>query len=496
MVSGAATLPKSFFEAQLKKHLRRAIFLDLKQGIDVKVNLLLKNIEYICKNLLMKRSTNTIARICLTACLLMLLSARVAGQSASADGGESLIDSLDVAALEKATAIMKLSLLPHITAAQAELDSTTGCRLQISSYLKEGADAKKFFSILEAVERMFRQQAESNAINVSIEWEATGTGYDIRTYVSANAGGVFSREALQAFTDSLNDRHSETLTAIVEPKKTHEKIMRALAALQKGAGSYAAEDAGSKDAVRDTSKNSADNKRLQDKIIPELMRDIKSKIRIAGYTEAEKAYLEGAVEHVEYLSRNVILASKPMISITGWYDGRANVYMGNETDDDIKVTIFHEFLHHVNYLRKVYEYRYENEDKRKLYVKPDPCFYFDNQSLQKIYEEFDVTLNNRRSEEGWKNNYSDLTAEQQKEVLAYKKKRTDKCSFGRYRPSNYYRDELTVYTICLKLDRVLYEMSDEKKAICKENINGYEELIRYSAEYESRNNLNANGYEK
>lgn len=310
----------------------------------------MENIEYICKNLLMKRSTNTIARICLTACLLMLLSARVAGQSASADGGESLIDSLDVAALKDATAIMKLSMLPHITAAQAELDSATGCRLQISSYLKGGADAKKFFSILEAVERMFRQQAESNAINVSIEWEATGTGYDIRTYVSANAGGVFSREALQAFTDSLNDRHSETLTSIVEPKKTHEKIMRALAALQKGAGNYAAENAGSKDAVRDTSKTSKEINAIRDKLVSELMRDIKSKIRIAGYTEAEKVYLEGAVEHVEYLSRNVIFASKPMVSITGWYDGRANVYMGNETDDDVKVTIFHEFLHHVNYL--------------------------------------------------------------------------------------------------------------------------------------------------
>lgn len=81
-------------------------------------------------------------------------------------------------------------------------------------------------------------------------------------------------------------------------------------------------------------------------------------------------------------------------------------------------------------------------------------------------------------------------------MLAYKEKRTDKCSYGKYRPSNYYRDELNVYAVCLKLDKVLYVMSEEKKVLYKSNMSSYEERKQYSAEYESRNNLNAKGYEK
>lgn len=204
--------------------------------------------------------------------------------------------------------------------------------------------------------------------------------------------------------------YRETITKI-EDAKVDKTIIAALEALQKEVGSYAAENAGSKDGIQDTTGVSEKDKALRDKLVAELIQDIKSKIRMADYTGTDKAYLEGAIKHVEYLSKNVIPASSPKFTATGWYDGNVNVYIGSETEDDVKVTILHEYLHHVNYLLKIHEYRYEDEAVRKIYIKPDDCFFFDNQSLQEIYDDFSLTFSNRMFSEGWKDKYSDLTAE-------------------------------------------------------------------------------------
>jgi hypothetical protein len=354
-------------------------------------------------------------------------------------------------------------------------------------------DPLRLFTLIE---NLLRRESKSNTISVSVAWEATGKGYDIRTYVSANAGNIFSQDALQAFTYSLNDRHSETLSAIVEPKKTHDKIIAALGMLQKDVGRYAAESAGSKDATQDTTGIPEKGEALKEKLVVELIRDIKSKINIANYTGTDKMYLEGAVKYAEYLSKNVKVASAQKSGNTGWYDGQVNVYIGNATEGDVKTTIFHEYLHHINYLLKIHEYKYENETERKIYEKIDNCFFYKDIPMQEIYEYFMVTLNNRMVIEGWKNKYSDLSPAQQKEVLEYKKKRTYTCSHGKYRPSNYYRDELNVYAICFKLDKVLYVMSEGKKTTYREKINGYEERKQDCEAYESRNNINAKGYEK
>jgi predicted chitinase len=171
-------------------------------------------------------------------CVLMLLSVRATGQAEGTGSGENMLDSLDATAMDNATAIMEFSLLPHIVTAKVQFDSITGCTLHIYSYLKKGAKMKDPLNFLAVVESLFRQAARSNAINVSVAWEATDKGYDIRTYASVDAEGIFLQEALNAFTDSLNDRHSETLSAIVEPKKTNEKIIAALTTLQEK-GRYA-----------------------------------------------------------------------------------------------------------------------------------------------------------------------------------------------------------------------------------------------------------------
>jgi hypothetical protein len=180
----------------------------------------------------MKKMSAIIKSLCLTCCILTLFSTNVAGQSENTGSSESAIDTLDGNAMDNATAIMEFSLLPNIAAAKAEFDSITGCDLQIYSYLGKEKKAKDPFNLLTIIKNLFRQAAKSNAIRIGVAWEATDKGYDIRTHVSVDAEDVFSREALQAFTDSLNDRHSETLDAIAVPQATHRKILAMLKALR------------------------------------------------------------------------------------------------------------------------------------------------------------------------------------------------------------------------------------------------------------------------
>lgn len=38
---------------------------------------------------------------------------------------------------------------------------------------------------------------------------------------------------------------------------------------------------------------------------------------------------------------------------TGYYDGKLNItHSDNSLRDDIEITIFHEYLHHINYMEK------------------------------------------------------------------------------------------------------------------------------------------------
>jgi hypothetical protein len=203
----------------------------------------------------MKKMSAIIKSLCLACCILTLFSTSVAGQSESADSSESVIDSLEVTAVDNATAIMKFSLLPQIAVATVQFDSITGCELQIYSYMEKEKKAKGPLDPLTVIENIFRREARRNAIRICVAWEATGKWYNIRTYASSNVGDIFSQKALKVFTDSLNDRYSETLDAIVEPQLTYQKIMSALSNLRASANilEYKTEDikAATKTAIND-----------------------------------------------------------------------------------------------------------------------------------------------------------------------------------------------------------------------------------------------------
>jgi hypothetical protein len=242
---------------------------------------------------------------------------------------------------------------------------------------------------------------------------------------------------------------------------------------------------------------------FKNKIIFELIRDIKSKINIANYTGTNKQYLGESINNTDYILNNTNIVTYTNYSATGWYEnGRIYAsYTGNESEGDVKLTIFHEYLHHINYLYKLFPYRYSNENSREIYIKEDTCFYFGKKTLQGIYDDFIITLGYRLIEENWPNKYSDLEENQKQEVLTYKEQNKGKydkeiCAFGRYKPSNYYRDEISVYEICLALDGILFNISENKKSLYLDNKLEYEKAMQLSVKYENNNNINEKGYEK
>jgi hypothetical protein len=110
------------------------------------------------------------------------------------------------------------------------------------------------------------------------------------------------------------------------------------------------------------------------------------------------------------------------------------------------------------------------------------------------------TLNNRLNGEYWPDKYEELNENQKIEVRTYKERNKElnqkTCLSGIYKPSNYYRDELNVYGICLKLNGVIFNISPNKKVIYNNNVLEYETLKKDNENYEIKNNINSDGYEK
>jgi hypothetical protein len=239
---------------------------------------------------------------------------------------------------------------------------------------------------------------------------------------------------------------------------------------------------------------------FKNRIIAELIRDIKI-IDIGKYTGKEKEYIEGSINNVEYLY-NTAMVTETYLGATGWYkDGKLFVkYTGNENEDDVKVTLFHEYLHHINYSYKIYEYRYENENKREIYTIKDTCFTYREVSMDDVYEIF-LYSNTAVSFDDWAFKYADLTIEQKQQVIEYKDKHKDwfenkQCYSGRYQPSNYYRDEIMVRKVCFKLNNIIFNMTEEKISQYEKDIDDYKTSIANAEKYELKKYLNERGYEK
>jgi hypothetical protein len=309
--------------------------------------------------------------------------------------------------------------------------------------------------------------------------------------VNTNPDGSISETVLEAG----NGKNGTDMVIVDKEGNIHETPVDANIARETDTVNYTEQK-------QDSTISEEETDAFKNKIIADLIRDIK-KIDTGKYTGKEKEYIEGAINNTVYILNHTNIVSFKNYSATGWYEygDIYATYTGNESEDDVKLTIFHEYLHHINYLYRLFPYRYSNENRREIYIKEDTCFYFGKETIQGIYDNFMLTLGTRLIEENWPDKYSDLEENQKQEVLRYKeqqKEQYDKeiCIFGRYKPSNYYRDELSVYEICLTMDGVLFNISESKRSIYLDNKLGYENAMQLSVKYENNNNINEKGYEK
>ncbi|MFK8299000.1 hypothetical protein ACI76O_11410, partial [Capnocytophaga cynodegmi] len=101
---------------------------------------------------------------------------------------------------------------------------------------------------------------------------------------------------------------------------------------------------------------------FQRKLIEELKKDITEKLNPNNFINEERRYVEGALKHLDFLiEENIEFSPKIDKSLgTGLYGSKLFiVYSEHISKDDVKITLFHEYLHHVNYMEKVFPYRYQ-----------------------------------------------------------------------------------------------------------------------------------------
>ena len=157
--------------------------------------------------------------------------------------------------------------------------------------------------------------------------------------------------------------------------------------------------------------------------------------------------------------------------------------------DDIKITLFHEFLHHVNYVLKIFPIRYQDEKGREIFTIDKTCK--DQRSKIEAYEDYAI-LN------GLPDSIQKLTPEQKEKFeKAYKEEGWDSTYITRriYQPSNASQDEYSVHSLCLKQEPKLFLFSQEKKMLYMNELTRYKDEIRKYRNFEIQNKYTSAGYE-
>lgn len=242
---------------------------------------------------------------------------------------------------------------------------------------------------------------------------------------------------------------------------------------------------------------------FQRKLIEELKKDIKEKLNPNNFTNEERRYVEGALKYLDFLKVDNVVFTKNIGTLsTGLYDGKLNIsYPENSPKDDIKITLFHEYLHHVNYMEKIFPYRYKEENRRIIFNVVDECYLFKEPDIETVFNNY-LTINQIDPfDDNWfKQTFNELDEDRKKIIMEYREKNKDiyqkKCHKGIHKPSNYYKDELTVYSICMSNHNIIFYFSSDKRKNYDYWIKEYTQFYKNSLDYEKRENYDSRGFKK
>ena len=215
----------------------------------------------------------------------------------------------------------------------------------------------------------------------------------------------------------------------------------------------------------------------------------------------DKRYIDGAYKHVEYIatSNNFVFKAPPVGSSQDAIGGGAfldklHVFISpNISDDDAKITMLHEYLHYVNYIERIFPYRYFDENQKTIWTIREPVAK-GRPSMEKAYEDYYYM----HSSDSLPLNFMELTDKQRiKFEKSYYSGNFDDIILKKvYTPSNYCLDEIYVHTICIKESPTLFLFSKEKKDFYLKEISRYKYELDEFKQYEEKHNLTPSGYER
>jgi hypothetical protein len=188
------------------------------------------------------------------------------------------------------------------------------------------------------------------------------------------------------------------------------------------------------------------------------------------------------------------------------YIGRRN-FKENSADEDILATIYHEYMHYLNW-HYGDRYRMADMETGEVYFIKVRCYeermQTEDEFLDDVYLQFYTDKLNSPDATVYLDYpvfYKELNDIQKNEVDNYIKEKDIepkvKCIPYDYFPSNYHKDEINAHTETLNAHKAnVFTMSDEKIGIYNREINRYTDSYNKAKMYEIKNNINSDGYEK
>jgi predicted SprT family Zn-dependent metalloprotease len=234
--------------------------------------------------------------------------------------------------------------------------------------------------------------------------------------------------------------------------------------------------------------------------------------------ERIREYLKNGIDKYQKLAfeNEAILSSisqfDPTLGAGGAYKN-GTLYVGtrnfkeNSTDEDILATLYHEYMHYLNW-QFGDRYRMDNLEKGIVHQRRIVCYEERMQAkdefLEDIYQAF-IHEKMRTSDAeiylDYPAFYKELTDVQKEEIDQYIEEKDLKpeieCVPYDYSPSNYFKDEINAHTETLKAhDANVFKMSDSKISVYHSEINRYTNSYNKAITYEINNNINGDGYDK
>lgn len=153
-------------------------------------------------------------------------------------------------------------------------------------------------------------------------------------------------------------------------------------------------------------------------------------------------------------------------------------------------------------MEKVFPYRYNDEINKRIFNKVEECFEKRTLNINEIYDAFIAHNMNIIGFDAmeWPDFFQDLKDENKKNmVYDYKKRNIEQfnmevCIQDQYMPSNYYLDEISVYSICMRLNHNLFNFSVSKLDQYEKDLKIYHSRHKKAIKYEKDNNFDNRGY--